>query len=610
VATSRKQQSAEFDREFRRWSRQFQQRAENAINAAQNAATLRELDAAIRSGSVIRVLAVAETLKLSDALEIQEIQRVFRNTYEAGANLGRQAINTSSARATAFNLLDRRSVEFLRRHNSAFVREIDEATRASITDTIRRGFEEGKNPRVMAREIKGSIGLTAKQSRWVENFRRQLETQRVGNFTNPAARNLTPAQARRAARQMAQGNMSRKQIDALVETYRQRMIRLRAETIARTETVRALNEGQEEMWQQMRENGTLDDKTLFRFWATAGDSRVRDSHAMVPGMNPNGVAFGEPFATPGGPTMYPPPDWSPFNCRCRVVLGERRRSNRPDTPRPPPPPPRAPRRPPPPPRPEPRPPRAPRPPQFSYQSFVPFATKAALEAAMLANIAEKVGLPKSANLIGLNEQYLGSLEVKERFDIGKMNYFGDIPQAPLRYRNKRSAVASFDMHNDNYLVRAKGTRPEIALAYDPLSDPDLLVEQRQFYEKRYAAWTKETDDTINKTFQIDPEVRTRWERYKAAGGTTVWSPVKTIKDIAYHENGHRLHGKFKAEIDALLPPNLNASGWPLLVSKYATTNSREYVAESFLLYMQGDESQFYRIHPALLAFFKSKDKLK
>ena len=54
-----------------------------------------------------------------------------------------------------------------------------------------------------------------------------------------------------------------------------------------------------------------------RFWRTAGDERVRHSHAMVPGMNPQGVGLTEPFKTPFGPTMTPPLE---PGCRCRVTI--------------------------------------------------------------------------------------------------------------------------------------------------------------------------------------------------------------------------------------------------------------------------------------------------
>lgn len=54
-----------------------------------------------------------------------------------------------------------------------------------------------------------------------------------------------------------------------------------------------------------------------RFWRTVGDERVRHSHAMVPGMNPQGVSLTEPFKTPLGPTMTPPLE---PGCRCHATI--------------------------------------------------------------------------------------------------------------------------------------------------------------------------------------------------------------------------------------------------------------------------------------------------
>lgn len=57
-----------------------------------------------------------------------------------------------------------------------------------------------------------------------------------------------------------------------------------------------------------------------RFWRTAGDERVRHSHAMVPGMNLQGVKLSEPFKTPLGPTMTPPLE---PGCRCRATISKK-----------------------------------------------------------------------------------------------------------------------------------------------------------------------------------------------------------------------------------------------------------------------------------------------
>ena len=45
----------------------------------------------------------------------------------------------------------------------------------------------------------------------------------------------------------------------------------------------------------------------------------------------------------------------------------------------------------------------------------------------------------------------------------------------------------------------------------------------------------------------------------------------------------------------------------LLLSKYGNKNDFEYIAESFVIYVEGYASQFYCIHPAVLKFYQSRD---
>lgn len=59
--------------------------------------------------------------------------------------------------------------------------------------------------------------------------------------------------------------------------------------------------------------------TMRKVWVTAGDERVRHSHATVPTLNPGGVLLSESFDTPFGKVSAPPLE---INCRCRVQLKE------------------------------------------------------------------------------------------------------------------------------------------------------------------------------------------------------------------------------------------------------------------------------------------------
>jgi len=81
-------------------------------------------------------------------------------------------------------------------------------------------------------------------------------------------------------------------------------------------TIRAANAGQVESWLQAQEQGLTG--TMRERWLVASDERLCPNCQSIPGMNPDGVAIGEMFATPYGPIMHPP-----AHPMCRCSLGIR-----------------------------------------------------------------------------------------------------------------------------------------------------------------------------------------------------------------------------------------------------------------------------------------------
>jgi hypothetical protein len=195
--------------------------------------------------------------------------------------------------------------------------------------------------------LKQIVGLTEKQAQAVANFRAELETfherktgggyglgkkiDRVNGaqvFKPDASgkpkdgileRRLRDfrfdGQLKRAA---AQGKpLTEAQIDKMVTAYANKFRKFRANTIARTESMRALSMGTQEAWRQAAMEGKVDETLIRRFWKVAHDERTCEVCAPVPGMNPDGVGLAVPFATPKGPVMLPP--LHP-NCRCHPFI--------------------------------------------------------------------------------------------------------------------------------------------------------------------------------------------------------------------------------------------------------------------------------------------------
>jgi hypothetical protein len=121
-----------------------------------------------------------------------------------------------------------------------------------------------------------------------------------------AVQNTEAAQA--AARRALQAEQGR-----MVGRYRERYVKHRAETIARTESLRAANLGSFEAWRQAIEDSDLfDPSEVKRKWITARDDRVRPDHRGAAGQK---RGLREPFTVGGIAVMFPPHQ---PNCRCTV----------------------------------------------------------------------------------------------------------------------------------------------------------------------------------------------------------------------------------------------------------------------------------------------------
>lgn len=256
-----------------------------SIARTQDALTLAAIERALESGD----LAAAEEAIPWDVLEREftaEIQPVVAETVRRGGEASIKHLPAAVVAQMRFDLLNPRSVDFIRQHTAELVREVIEETRAAIRGVIQRAFEEGMHPRRSARYIRELVGLTERQAAAVENLRRRLL--RDG------------ASMQRAEEEAAK--------------YSRRLHRNRALNIARTETLRAANEGQNLLWQQGIEEGLILPERTFREWIVTPDDRLCEFCEPMDGQR---VGMNEPFQSELGPVDLPP--LHP-GCRCTVAL--------------------------------------------------------------------------------------------------------------------------------------------------------------------------------------------------------------------------------------------------------------------------------------------------
>lgn len=139
------------------------------------------------------------------------------------------------------------------------------------------------------RQMEDGMGLTVQQSEWVENFRQQRITEGMSRGLSYEAAEV---QSRKGTAR-----------------YADRIYRYRTETIARTEIMRASNEGRNQAWAQGIEGGWIRPDTLKK-WSVEKDGRECSICRPLGDLDPIPINASFPQ---GDPPVHP-------NCRCTVQL--------------------------------------------------------------------------------------------------------------------------------------------------------------------------------------------------------------------------------------------------------------------------------------------------
>jgi hypothetical protein len=259
------------------------------------------------------------------ALETGDYARAIRGIEQAGQRFAQAVINeftaSALAAASAASTMSGGLVTYDSTNNA--IRRVLELRRLEITSeftgqlrelidsVVREGLIRGDNPRVTARRLRDSIGLTAQQERIVENYRSALLR---GDVTNVRTRVLHDGRSR-----LSRG-MTVAQVEMMTEQYRRAWIAYRAETIARTEAHRVLHEGVDALFDQAYASGELDPAEIEITWASALRPTTRDHHRSMHGQKRRP---GEAFMSGNGVSLrYPGDATAPAseraNCLCTL----------------------------------------------------------------------------------------------------------------------------------------------------------------------------------------------------------------------------------------------------------------------------------------------------
>jgi hypothetical protein len=206
----------------------------------------------------------------------------------------------------------------------------------------------------------------------------------------------------------------------------------------------------------------------------------------------------------------------------------------------------------------------------------------------------EVGWPSGSDLDGVNIAIRAIVEIESRFDLTPMQAFGSgyqIARLSRSLKHMPKAYAWFGMRanvmgfNKGGLATRQTRIPEEWRARHRAKQAQKVALMADGPAKRAAQGV----DFDHAVFPLD--IGRDLPRF-----------------VTYHESGHRFHANFWAEVNEAIE-GWSRDGWNWAISSYGSTNPREFVAESFALYMRGEEFH-HRIKPELLTLFRSKDKLR
>ncbi|MEM7675135.1 MAG: phage minor head protein [Myxococcota bacterium] len=294
----------------------------------------------------------AEIGRISDALQRGDIEaalqavnidpaafdvvgEVFREGFVAGGVAAAATITgvkapDGSALVFRFGVRAPRAERFLAEESSRLITRLTEATFEAVRASLVTGMQQGRNPRSVALDLVGRketqagrrrggiIGLTARQEAYVAAARAELisgdpeqmraylgraDTMRDRRFDRTVLKAIREGRALDAAT-----------VNKIVGRYADNHLRLRGETVARTEILQAMNMSTREAYEQAIDTGAIARQEVKKVWRTASDARVRDPHGAI---NGTVVGIDERF---GNGLLHPHEPGAPasevVNCRC------------------------------------------------------------------------------------------------------------------------------------------------------------------------------------------------------------------------------------------------------------------------------------------------------
>lgn len=234
-----------------------------------------------------------------------------------------------------FDARNLRAEEWLRGHSATAVTRIIEDQRAGLRVALEKGMAAGRNPNSVALDIAGRlnrasgrregglVGLTTQQTEYVASARDELLSGDAALMRNYLARGRRDKRFDRSVtRAINEGRaLDASTVSQIVGRYSDRLLQLRGEMIGRTEALTSLHAGKYEGFLQGLDKTNYPPEAVTRTWRSAGDHKVRHTHAAMNGQVVQGLSA--PFVSPSGAMLRYPGDTAlgagadeVVHCRC------------------------------------------------------------------------------------------------------------------------------------------------------------------------------------------------------------------------------------------------------------------------------------------------------
>lgn len=313
---ARKLSRRQYEQAMKKMSRKFEAGFFDLFNQAFMGMDLAVIAEAIASGRTDSVVD-----QMFDDGDFFAMQEVNQEAFMFGAR------SMATETGAGFTVVSGAVADFIYSASSDLVTEIDDGTRDTIRQYVSEGYRQGRGPKDIARDLIGKktgrgkhvggvLSLTKHQASYVSNARTELETGSADYFTRERRDKRLDRKILKFFKldKLLPGTV----VQEAVDKYTDNLTEYRAETVARTEVLRAISAGRFEGAVQAVGRDGIEHDDIMLEWSATMDSRTRDLHQS---MNGQRRRVDEPFEDSDGNLLRYPgdpdaPARTSIGCRC------------------------------------------------------------------------------------------------------------------------------------------------------------------------------------------------------------------------------------------------------------------------------------------------------